>query len=297
MINLIKIATVSFIVFIFVNTANAQNICDPSCSTSIVFNPSGSVQAVEAMVFTFSAGSELNLGVGGTVNTAVQPANLNFSAGGDLTLVAGDSITFGENGFLTMMPGSNINATSFNVVNGNLAINSPFRVALRGGISVDGDFSIISQEIALHSDIQVVNDLNVSSASLVNGVVLSGSGDITTGLMGSISIDGSIISSIGTVSVSEINSGMGVISSGSLQLDAQPLEDLSILEGYEISALDGTLCTVSGDECVAANGDVYKLVDGDLVKQESGNGSLETGSLIILLMYFLAVLQVRLRKL
>jgi len=296
MINLIKITTVSFIFFIFVNTANAQNICDPSCSTSIVFNPSGSVQAVEAMVFTLSAGSELNLGVGGTVNTAVQPVNLDFAAGGDLSLVAGDSITFGENGFLTMAPGSNINATSFNVVNGDLAINSPSRVVL-GAISVDGDFSIITQEITFNSDIQVANNLNASGVSLVNGVVLSGSGDITTGLTGSISIDGSIISSIGTVSVSEINSGMGVISSGPLQLDAQPLEDLSILEGYEISALDGTLCTVSGDECVAANGDVYKLVDGDLVKQESGNGSLETGSLIILLMYFLVFLQVRLKSL
>ena len=289
--NLIKIQALFCGVFLIVNTANAQNICEPSCSASISLNTAGSVQAVDAMLFTFSAGSELNLGSGGTINTAVQPANLDFSGGGLLSLTAADSITFGDNGFLSMAPGSNINATSFNIVNGNLTINDTAKVTL-GTISVDGYLTITASEILALSDIQVSNDLDVSSGNLATNIVFSGAGEITVGSTGSISVDGSIISNIGTISVNDLNTNVGVI-----QLDAQPLVDLSALEGFEINAFDGTLCTVTGDECIADNGDIYKLVDGELIKQQEGSGSFAMGSLLFLLMYGLVFLSGRLKPL
>lgn len=290
--NIINIQAVFLSAFLFVNMAYAQNICDPSCSASIVFNPAGSLHAVEAMEFTFSAGSELNLGATGTINTAVQPASLDFSGGGVLFLAAGDSITFGDNGFLSMAAGSNINATSFNVVNGSVTINAPSFVTITGQISVDGALSITVQELILFSDVQVSNDLFISSVNLANNVVVSGSGNVTIGSAGSISIDGSIISSIGTISINDLTPEINT-----WQLDAQPLEDLSVLEGFEINALDGTLCTVSGAECIAVNGDVYRLVDGDLIKQEEGSGAFGIESFFLFLMYALVFRPERLKHL
>lgn len=290
--NLIKISAVFLSVMLFVNTANAQIICDPSCSVSIVFNPAGSLQAVEAMEFTFSAASELNLGATGTINTAVQPASMDFSAGGTLSLAAGDSITFGDNGFLSMASGSNINASSFNVVNGSVIINAASAVTLSGLISVDGELSITTQGLILVSDVQVSNDLLISSANPANSVILGGSGNIIIGSTGSITIDGSIIPSIGTISINDLSPQFSAV-----QLESQPLEDLSILEGYEINALDGTLCTVSGAECIAANGDVYRLVDGDLIKQEDDSGAFGIESLFFVLMVVLVFRSVRIKHL
>lgn len=286
--NVIKIQSFFLSVFLFVNIANAQNICDPSCSASIVFNPAGSLHAVEAMEVTFSAGSELNLGASGTINTAVQPVSLDFSSGGVLSLTAGDSITFGDSGFLSMAPGSNINASSFNVVNGSVIINAASAVTLPA-ISIDGDLSITGQVITVLSDVQVGNDLFISSVNMANNVVLAGAGNVTIGSTGSISIDGSIISSIGTISINDLSTEIN-----NWQLDTQPLDDLSVLDGFEINALDGTLCTVSGADCIAANGDVYRLVDGDLIRQEEGNGAFGIQSLVFLLMVVLLFRSVRL---
>ncbi len=271
-----------------INVAWAQNICDPDCTVDFVFDSGGTIVAIDAMTFTFATASELNLGATGTVNTGVQPESLDFSAGGVLNLAAGESITFDANGFLSMAQGSNLDAISFSVTGGDLSISSASSVVLTGNIIIDGNFSIETQMIIITGDVVVDNDLSASSPGISGGVIISGTGNITvgsagstgsTGSAGSIIIDGSVIPNTSiTLSINDLNQSETVdLGDGTLE----PLDDLSILEGLEMTAQDGTLCTVSGDECVAENGDIYKLVDGELVKQEEGDGTLGLGVLLL----------------
>lgn len=59
----------------------------------------GSVEAINEMEFTFSFGV-LDFGEDGTMNEAIQPDTLGYSASGNLILVPGESINFGNNGSL-----------------------------------------------------------------------------------------------------------------------------------------------------------------------------------------------------
>ena len=290
--NSIKIQAAFLFAFLFVNSANAQNICTPDCSVNFTFNPAGSLQAIDAMVITFAAGSELNLGASGTINTAVQPVSLDFSAGGVLNLEAGDSISFDTNGFLSLAQGSNLNVDSFRVNNGNLEISSPSEIIITGDFLIDGALSVSAGKVTFQGNIQQNDDLIISSGGASSGIVIAGSGNIVLGTTGSVTIDGSQITGIGTISIDEIASNIGTISLNEVlttndvgQLQTQVLEDLSILNGFELSAQDGTMCTVSGEECISESGDIYKLVDGNLVKQEQGAGMSGFSSLLFLLLY------------
>ncbi len=263
-----------------INAVNAQNICDPDCIMEFTFTTGGTLTAVDEMRFTFAAGSELNLGATGTVNTAVQPSSLDFSNGGELILVAGESITFDSNGFLNMADGSNLDAISFSVTGGDLLISSSSSVSFSGAINIDGSLEIITPQITLEQSVVTEDALTLSNPNLGSSIVVAGAGEFTITPSTTITIQGALISDTGnTLTLNDIsNSGAVNI------IEAQPLDDLSILDGLEISALDGTLCTVNGNECIAQNGDIYILVEGKLVKQEGSSGSLNALSLLVMTM-------------
>jgi len=277
------------LVLLSVNTVNAQNICNPVCAIDFVFTNGGVIVAVDAMSFTFASGSELNLGATGTINTAIQPASLDFSSGGVLNLAAGESITFDSSGFLTLAQGSNLDAISYNVINGDISIvinQSPAQLSFSGGINVTGSFSVESDRVTINDDVNVSGVLDLSSGSTLTSTIIDGTGNVLLGLTGSITLDNTLIAGTGTFSVNEIvgisNGNALVSNTGSLEITI--LEDLSLLDGMEISALDGTPCTVSGNECIATNGDIYVLLKGDLIKQEkSASGALGFAPLLVLL--------------
>jgi len=61
-----------------------------------------------------------------------------------------------------------------------------------------------------------------------------------------------------------------------------PLTDLSTLDGLTFNISDDVSCLVVGNECIADNGDIYVLRNGDLVKQGDSSGSLGILSFMLL---------------
>ena len=94
--------------FLLSNSAFAANLCDTSCNLTISFPAGGSIEATEALTFTFGTGGVLDLGATGTINTVVQPASTDFSTGGTLVLAAGESISFDAGGSLDLGTGGNL---------------------------------------------------------------------------------------------------------------------------------------------------------------------------------------------
>jgi len=79
-----------WLLFLFsVNAVQAEVICDPDCFISFQFKSGGSIVAHSSMKFIYATGSSITLGPAGIINSAVQPASLDFSAGGELNLSAG----------------------------------------------------------------------------------------------------------------------------------------------------------------------------------------------------------------
>ncbi len=229
------------IVLVFsVMAVKAENICTPDCEIFFSFDSGGAIVANQPMVFTYAAGSEINLGETGTVNSAMQPANLDFSAGGELRLAAGESIDFDTGGFFNLVGRSNLDVDDFEVVTGDLSI-----FALNGQVVFGGS-------------------LNVEGALFIDS--------LTTDLSGAIMAN-------------ELNaSGVDISSLG----ETVELTDLSVLDGVTISANlnNGVSCLVVGNECIADNGDVYVLNNGELVKQNNGSGSFNLYFIVLLSLYF-----------
>ena len=98
--------------FLFANSVFAANLCDTSCNLTITFPGGGSIEATEALAFTFGTGGVLDLGATGTINTAVQPSSTDFSTGGTLALAVGESITFDAGGSLDLGTGGAIDFIS-----------------------------------------------------------------------------------------------------------------------------------------------------------------------------------------
>lgn len=168
---MIKKSVLWFVFLFSVNAVQAEVICESDCFISFQFESGGSIIAHSPMKFIYAPGSEIALGPAGTVNSAVQPASLDFSAGGELNLAAGESIRFGVRGFFRLEEGSNLEADDFEIVTGGLSIitlNGDVR--MNGSLTVDGWLFIDAVTITL-SDAVTANDLyttgiDVSSISL-----------------------------------------------------------------------------------------------------------------------------------
>lgn len=128
------------------------------------------LEAREALSITFGTVGELNLGENGTINSNLQPSSLDFSSAGELQLVAGDSITFGQGGLINLgTSGGNINYT-------DLLVHSTgyLQVEAAGGensltfekVSFVGDLDVYvaAELLVINSELQKISD---NSAMLI----------------------------------------------------------------------------------------------------------------------------------
>jgi len=165
--------------FLFSNLVLATNLCDTSCNLTISFPSGGSIEATEALTFTFGTGGVLDLGATGTINAAVQPASTDFSAGGTLALTAGESITFDAGGSLDLGTGGNIDHTNMSIdTTGDITIEA---TGIAGTITIS-DMSIADGTISINSDAIVENSLTISGDATFSGtglLTVSSSGSLT----------------------------------------------------------------------------------------------------------------------
>jgi len=165
----------SILFILSMNQVNAQDLCELPCIAFIEFPTGGEITASEGMLITFGTNGVLTLGEAGTINTAIQPDNLDYSAGGSLLLAPGESITFGNNGRLNLGDEGNINAINYSIVtSGGLTIFS-----LESPVTISGTidaFYVFIDSISLHIDDQylIITDnltttgVDVSSLSLTD---------------------------------------------------------------------------------------------------------------------------------
>jgi len=196
---MIKKSVLWFVFLFSVNAVQAEVICEPDCYIGFHFESGGSIIAHSPMRFIYAPGSEITLGTTGTVNSAIQPASLDFSAGGELNLAAGESITFGIRGFFNLAEGSNLEADDFEVVTGDLiiiALNADVR--MNGSLNVDGELFIDSLKIywsdaitanelvSIGIDVNAIGDLDVlKDLSRLDGFTLTANDGVSCVVNGS----------------------------------------------------------------------------------------------------------------
>lgn len=268
---LLHILFISLTLVISSASAEESLLCSPGCNVTIDFPDGGSIQAIEAMDLIFDINGVIDLGPTGTINTAVQPESLDFSAGGILSLATGESITFDSGGLLSLGEAGNLNTLGFTVdTSGDLIIQGQDGVSTTifiGNISTTGNLSII---VSSDADILVANDVSgvcTSNATPEEGVTLSSS--LATPVSNwAINCDSTSpifdISGSATFDPTTIDSG-GILPLPQEELPTGGFEEVEIL----ITLPDGSNCVITGNQCVADDGTVYQLVDGEWV--EVGN--------------------------
>lgn len=140
----------------------AFNLCDVTCDVTILFPEGGTLSATDILLFEFANGGELELGEGGSFNMSVQPASLDFSAGGTLFLTVGESITFGLGGYVKTASGGNLKYSE---------------IAVTTDVSIDAVLDTVGTAVNLFD------------------ITATGSGDITISSNGVINVVGELASS------------------------------------------------------------------------------------------------------
>lgn len=215
---------VTTILILFSIPGFALPLCETSCEVSISFPDGGVIEATDTVTFTFGIGAELLLGDSGTINTAIQPANTNFSAGGELILLAGESISFGSNGSFYLGTAGNIDTSLFQVnSSGDMTVKANGdvpKITLNGNLDLAGALTLEAHEILVTGNLTVgslVIDTNSGASSNLSnpglelnsniliesnaifsvGTVLTGTGELTFETPGIITIGNSSILSSG----------------------------------------------------------------------------------------------------
>ena len=224
----------SFIfLFLFANSAFAANLCDTSCNLTISFPSGGSIEATEALTFTFGTGGVLDLGATGTVNTAVQPASIDFSAGGSLSLAVGESITFDAGGSLDLGTGGAIDYTSITVTTDgvfDLQIDSVADFVYVGDIAIVGTGTL---QITLTG-----SNLETGSLSTGGDLIITSTGSIDA--VGVIVVSGATTLSGSTITATNVgNDFQGLVSFSSA--DYISLVDSSSFTDSCTTSSDGSL--------------------------------------------------------
>ncbi len=261
-----------FILFSLFNSVHAQNLCEATCEFSVTFPEGGSFEAIDELTLTFGTSGELILGTGGTVNTAIQPSNLDYSSGGTLTLSAGESITFGPGGSLVLGTRGNMDAGSYSLeTTGDISIGATGgnqSIQIAGDIDVSGTLSFTSPSLELYSTITAGSQVN-----LENSTTMLGSGTISVPESATISVGG--VENIQPTSVT-LNSTAVLLLTGTLNI--QPLDSLDPLNGLELPTSDGSNCIVESPECISGDGTIYILnTEGSLVKKEAPSDTSTSG--------------------
>lgn len=256
---------IKYFLFLFIvsNSAFATNVCNTSCEIVISFPNGGSIEATEPLSFLFGYNASIDRGETGTINTAIQPADLDFSSGDTLALTTNESITFDTSGSLNLGTGGNFDFTS---------------------ILIDGDvkFTITTEN---ESDTVYISTMTINGSliiEMVRGNIHFGSDtnisvsdnlDITTNQTdSSINCDspGSSLNITSTSFSSTIDSSCydGVFNvGGEIQLNP----DLQISFPDIISIIvDGKTCVlVDYLICETASGLRYELVNDEWTEVES----------------------------
>jgi len=314
------------IILLFISpSVFAASLCDKSCELLISFTDGGHIEAIEPLTFTFGITGSLNLGETGTVNTAIQPDNLDYSSGGSLFLAAGESISFGANGSMQLGDRGNINYTTISF-SGDFTADI---TALEGTQSIylsqltltgNSIFNLSAKNIEI-SDIESTDSLTINGDENSNIFIL---GDISsyTEINGGPSNDIFIIDENSSPSL-DISNTLGngnLISSSSVNLTTnQPISIttepvlLNTTDTFDITnwsintaavpssesilspdnqlTVNGKSCTlVSGEDapqCETNDGTIYQFVDGEWVELEAA-GMFSPLNLILLclILYF-----------
>ena len=278
--------------FLFANSAFAANLCDTSCNLTITFPSGGSIEATEALMFTFGTGGVLELGETGTINTAVQPNSTDFSAGGELALTAGESITFDEGGLLDLGTGGTIDYTSITVTTDgefDMQVESVVESVYVGDIIINGTgtlrvtvtgASVELGSIVTNGDVVIIaldGSITATGTNVIGGSVsLSSDGDISLADIGSttctISSDGSLTVSattsptISTCSVATLD-GVTLYTSNALVIDPISLDATNlVINTINLTSDSNAIATTSPwcfsrrDICRAPNNMVNRAI-------------------------------------
>ncbi len=298
---------------LFSSSAIAIELCDSSCEVVMTFPEGGSIQASEALTIEFGIEGELELGDSGTVNTNPQPLTTDFSAGGSLALAEGDSISFGVNGRLQLGSGGNINYTSILIDTGG-AISITADSIVLGDVTLTGEGSVLLDAVsisvtsgltqqsggtlsfvtetstALSSSVLTVQDVD-NDVTISAGTVIDSSNTAST-LSTELNISPALVSEASLEGAS-VNLATPVINNtvGSLTLTVITQELLeSFDDGISLPTEDGNNCMMLSGECISITGEKYVVVDGELVAEKNGGGSLNLIALLLLFMVKLTVL-------
>jgi len=307
-----------FFTLLFAHNVFADNLCDASCELTITFPDGGSIEAVEALTFTFGDGGLMDDGIVAT----------GYAAGNTMVMLAGESITFGAGGLLTLGTGGNISYTdmrftttggaSIKAVGGtrtitiaNLVISGGLNITLdainivvNGILSLepDGTLNLIADTGAIDPDVCSIQDPAAGTLTLSSSTPI-----VTTGTCSNIATTLSISPVVLTVGTIDPNAtltatgtliGTGSITltptmggGGVITLEPQALTQellLTFPDGTDLQTDDGNTCTLTAGECVAATGAKYVVVDGKLVPEASSEGNGALGWFLLLLASCLA---------
>jgi len=301
-----------FFTLLFSHNVFADNLCHASCELTITFPGGGSIEAVEALTLTF--------GDGGVVNDG--SATTGYAAGDSVVLLAGESITFGTEGLLTLGAGGNITYTdmrfittggaSIKAVGGsrtitiaNLVISGGLNITLdainivvNGNLNLDsgGTLNLIADTGAIEPAVCSIQDPAAGTLTLSSSTPI-----LTTGTCSNIATILSIgptVFTVGTIDPNATLTGTGTITltptiggGGVITLEPQALTPellLTFPDGTDLQTDDGNTCTLTAGECVAATGAKYVVVGGKLVPEASGDGNAALGWFLLLLASCLA---------
>ena len=313
---MIKNLACLFFAFLFAHSVVADDLCDASCELTITFPDGGSLEAVEALTLTFGTSAELALGAAGTINTAVQPANTDYSSGASLVLAKGESITFGSGGYLVLGDGGNIdhlNMTisssgyaSLKAIGGAEAITIE-TLTLDGGLNItfEANNITINGTLAINtgSTINVIADTSTTGTSVctvqdpsatisISSIPAIDTVDSCNTISDDLGLGG--VLSVGSVDPNEtILTGGSIIITPVTGIDLAPVVDAgdltitlsdellqSLPEGTELTVQDGNTCIITSGECISESGVRYKVVDGELVAASDDSGSLSLWSFV-----------------
>jgi len=262
----------------------------------------GSIEAVEPVTITF--------GDGGLVDTG--SASTAYVAGDTLVLAAGESLVFAAGGQLRLGSGGNIDLSSviFNV-DGNVSLGD----TAGGEVTLWSGSALNIQNgggLTLNSPFTVAGTLDLSGGTLqpasVGTITLNPTGNIVAGTL---DLSGGVLQSgsVGTITLnptSNIDVGANsfvinnissitptVVAVGPISLTALTVDDLGILQGFEMPTANGGNCTIQDEVCIDSQGQRYALVEGQFVLANDDDASGSSGLFDWLMISVLLLLRSR----
>ena len=177
-----KLISALLLLLAFSSNLYASNLCDASCDISITFPDGGSIEAAEALSITFGDGGYINNGVVIT----------GYSAGDVLSLSAGESIDFQNNGSFETGSGGNVDYADIMIItNGtmdlaavegsetisiqDMTILGRAAVTISSNVEVaeNGTFYVFSGPVSISSDLVFTNNGSVSGSFEFESATLS----------------------------------------------------------------------------------------------------------------------------